>query len=1338
MVAPTRTPQARGVKCDLCKSILATATWLDQTKLAKTIQEPQQVLKLVAQHEKTQCPCIPKSIENLLIGSTHFEVHRLVTRDLDARVHQAHTKHCQEANHRFRKEASSSSKQINDCQDNSNSESKFRVYIDENYSKYNEIIEYQIHHLCKAIDFWKHALEDQTNPFNDKLALRLNLTRHVIYSCYCFKYHKILDYQIRSCNLLHNLFRVAEGVTANAQIHASSLYIRTLIECNQIDQAKQIYKQTIKNNSNHEDRSAYENILLTCASCELTLSSASSEPDADIHRAFDDLSQMSVILVEDKLQHYYARLLAMSILVRYIHCYKSKSEICSEFYHIFRYLGAIIRRCYESSFELVLMLKETKKAKGILTNKSTNTDNQQSSQIPEVSWIKYAICDFVLDTFDLLTNFYLKSGQPECMELLYNTLNLIVHRNGSQYWQSRMLSIGSRLDEICDKFDCANSKLDSIANHIAANSHERFKATIQLGHEISKLTIGNYRNIVITKDKVSELLAKIRRAQAHRFAPISKTELYDCKADTFTTLDVQFKEHRCPIDLNNCDSVTRNMVLKLYQVAVINMLRSDRTAEAATLIKELGALLRDYSKQRQLEYYDNHTLLEILLAYARIDESDKYLVESISSSDNIFVELNDGIKSLESQLSLVTLSDTYETARSNFSSTYTNNSKPVKRASKQPSKLRKSTLSRLSLRGRVKSRIYDVAAKSEENLNDCQQPIRLYNAIDALVDFETLTLEEVLVAYVRNTEPNPDYNLYRRAHEMLLSLRIKDGNRTNEQLLYHFSECCTSNTMRYRWMLYEEQTTQPFEAKSASCVGHDQAHSLANRQVSFCSAINNIEKTTKMFVRSIAEQHRMVQSKYVVDHSTEIEHLLVAVFDHGSDEPIFAHVKRPICLSDDYFVDAKTPVTHRTFPNKFASKIEEAKATLFITNRTRSERRRELERDVEQILRDIEDDWLGPMKFLLCAPIQYDKESQAYKTFVTNVVGTICKLMKDYCCTSDWALRILIENAPLLNREEFCRAVSAIFSCNSRIGEVRECFDYWLKSIETLLAKSKAKNSEPATSKLAYLCSLQRGQVGLILDQRLEHIPFEALPVNGITKQGMFRVPSLRIFFLLQHNWIISGCPKIDINDAAYMLDPANNLCRTRERFEAKLREQTSWLGVIGQTPKPDDLETWLAHRQLYLYVGHGAGTAYYNKLSNGRGLGFMKRIKSVAIVMGCSSGRVLCEGPRLESFGINWLFLLRGAPSYVGLLWDVTDTDIDRFLDAFVSKWTGLQWLANSDAGSSLSVDTKSHAATLSDAIAQARQVCEYKFLVGSTPVVYGLPLQCAALKRSKNARTR
>lgn len=1293
MVAPTRTPQARGVKCDLCKKILALATWLDQTKLAKEVEEAQMVLNIVKQHQKTECPCIPKNIENLLVGSTHFEIHRLVAKKLDSQIHKRQSEHFNETKQKKLNQLSKNRNEIiNDCYDTSK-ESRFKVYFGYNNQEHCERSKQQLRHLCRAIDYWRNAMEDQANPFNSKLALRLGLTHHVIYACYLFKFYKVLDYQLLTANLLLNLFKSIEGVTANAILHANYLLIKTLMDCDQLQLARQYLKQATKS-SNYQEKSHYEAILLTCAECELNLLEGN-----DLYSIFDELTELVVIKADDKLQHYYARTLAMSLIIKYIHCYPAKSDQCFEFYHTFRYTSAIIRRCYEDSFWLVLAEKDS-------VQHQPSDPNQ--SQILDHSWIRFAVCDFVYTTFDLLCEFYIRAGMPESLELLYNGLNLIAFRAGSIYWQSRMVAIGARLDLLCDKYEHARVKLDILSSIVGYTNDPYLMNLLRLESEVGLLSILNQEEAVINKDVILDLLRRIKTCKNSLIDRLSQIELYDSKSDTNFKIVNNFDMESSLIVLGNCLGKLSLMVLK---IGLVLLLREGNVTEARNLIgifcSQLGT-----NNLKVLEYYECQHLLEILIQFIDIDKSEQILLETLSTS-NLFLEADDKISTIQSQLSTLTLNS--EPEKTNNGNVPQNRRKPIRNKSSKTSKTHRISLKRSRRKG-----TYEVAIRSEENLGDAQI-VRLYDIMGTITNFSSLSKEELVVSYLRNSEPNPDYLLYRRAHELMLSFRLLDSHYNHDQLLYHFCESSTTNTMRYRWMMFEEQLSSPYNPPKSSTGNENVTDNI--KHLGFSNSLANSEKTIRLMTRGIPDEFKLLQFKYILDKQNKTEHLISCCFDGNStNDPIYVHAKRSIVASDDFFEDAKE--LEKNFekfalPNRLSKKIEDSRKTLFNNNqRSRSEMRQRIETDIGLLLHDIENDWLGPFRFLMCGKIC----NVNYNKFISELVDEMQSIMKDHPCSSVVALRSFMENAPLLNREEFCQVISMLFNCSPKDCETRECFNKWLKSVEAFVNEHSQN-----LNKTTFLQTLTRGQLGLILDNKLELIPFESLPVVRIAKQGIFRVPSLRIFSILANR----NCTpiKVDTSELAYMLDPAGNLGKTRERFDNKLRSQKCWSGTIGQAPKTEQLEEWLAEKQIYIFIGHGAGTTYYNKLCKGRGLSAMDHVRSVSVVMGCSSGRLLAEGSRLESFGISWVFIFRGAPCYVGLLWDVTDTDIDRFLDSMLAKWMPYRWSVEETLNQVSDTSTSRPSASLSitDASAQARHVCQFKFLVGSTPVVYGLPVWCS-----------
>lgn len=1268
MVAPTRAPQARGVKCDLCKKILLLTTWLDQTKLAKSVEEASNVINLINEHDKSGCSCIPNNIQNLIVGSTYFEIHRLIYTSLDSQTHQKQVALANQVRLKIVNDTKLKGQPINDCNELQKS-SRFKIYANNNDQELVKKGKEHIAYLRQAIKYWKIAFEDQTSPFNSKLALRLGLSHHVIYACYLFKFYRILDDQLIATNLLVNLFSSIEGITSHAVLHAYFLFIKSLLDLDQTQLACQYLKQAMKI-ACYKDKTHYESILLTCLACEISLLD-----QENIHEGIEELARLAVIQPNDKLQHYYARSLAISIVIKYIQYYPARSDCCFEFYHCYRYLSAIIRRCYDSSFVLVL----SEKGSNITPVHNGSTPLEQVSSH---SWVKFAACDFVFTTFELLSRFFIRTGQPETLELVYNALNLIAYRTGCSFWQYKMLEIGSHLDLLCDRLAESSKKLDA-ASHLTANIDNSYLMNLmRISSEVCLLNILNRQGSLQQVNVVLELLDRIKMNLNSSIDKLHPIELFDCKTLTYQKTVKNSESSDSMILLASNDH--SYLGLKVIKIAVSLMIRLRLTKKAQSLMYALGNQLKSF-QTRAISFDHEHLLLETLLIYCNGERSEYSLVEAIASS-SLFLRMD---QSLESQLSELTL-----------------RSKPSKRKTglSRAKRASKTTVARTRRKG-----LYDVESNSRENIPEtCSCDDRDLTIADVLINLESAKDEVIILMYLRRSEPNPDYLLYRRAHELLFALRLLEIDTTPEQLLYHFVESNTSNTIRYRWMLFEEPQADPYDLSN-----DHEAFSSSNqlRWLSFNSSVSDINLAIKSMRRSLSDKTRIVQIKHILSDNQREENLLIVSFD-GKNEPIFVHLKRPL----DESIDALHELCDRfsssaTLPDRISSIIDRSKGTLFSTNqRSRAETRQKLEAELGVLLYDFENEFIGPFRFLLCPKI-LDPD---YQLLITGIRNDITHTLRQYTCRVEQALELMLTNAPILNRDEFCHVLSNLFNCKGESELVKECFDIWMKAMEKFIC-----NRGVNISKLAYLQNLSKGHIGLILDKRLEQIPFESLPVARILKNSIFRLPSLRI-----HQTLIAGNhnrARVELKSTFYLLDPADNLKRTRERFEGKLKAQLGWSGWIAKGPDTKQLEDLFLSKQFYLFIGHGAGTVYYNQLRGGRGLNAMQRIISTALVMGCSSGRLQSEGPLLESFGISWVFVMRGSPAYVGLLWDVTDTDIDKFLDSLLSDLLGDRW-TSAESASSL----KAESICLAQAIARARQACQLKLLVGSTPVLYGLPVQC------------
>ena len=228
------------------------------------------------------------------------------------------------------------------------------------------------------------------------------------------------------------------------------------------------------------------------------------------------------------------------------------------------------------------------------------------------------------------------------------------------------------------------------------------------------------------------------------------------------------------------------------------------------------------------------------------------------------------------------------------------------------------------------------------------------------------------------------------------------------------------------------------------------------------------------------------------------------------------------------------------------------------------------------------------------------------------------------------------------------------------------------------------------------------GNTVFILDSRIEHIPFESLPIMRENRVGCTRVPSLQ--FLMQQ--LETPPRRPDIKSVYYVLNPGGDLPRTEKKFRTVFEKRKGWKGISGA---PIDSSRMVADAQradVFLYCGHGGGEKYVAPTALGRGA----RVP-VAVLMGCSSAKLTRHGGYRGSSGTPLEYLLNGAPAVVGNLWDVTDKDIDRLTAAFLKHWLGVS--------SARSAKTRS----VADSLAISREACRLPHLVGAATVAYGLP---------------
>ncbi|XP_073125634.1 separase isoform X2 [Henckelia pumila] len=254
----------------------------------------------------------------------------------------------------------------------------------------------------------------------------------------------------------------------------------------------------------------------------------------------------------------------------------------------------------------------------------------------------------------------------------------------------------------------------------------------------------------------------------------------------------------------------------------------------------------------------------------------------------------------------------------------------------------------------------------------------------------------------------------------------------------------------------------------------------------------------------------------------------------------------------------------------------------------------------------------------------------------------------------------------------------------------------------------------------------RRQPVILVLDFELQMLPWENLPI--LRNQEVYRMPSVDSIFVTldrccQNQELIGpaipAIPLIDPLDSYYLLNPDGDLRRTEVEFENWFKDKNIE-GKTGSVPTIEELTHALENHDLFVYFGHGSGTQYIPGHE-------IQKLNSCAasLLLGCSSGSLYLKGSYVPQ-GAPISYLMAGSPVIIANLWEVTDKDIDRFGKAMLNAW--LRERSAECTECDLTVQTcKSltcnHRRRIGSFMAQAREACTLGYLIGASPVCYGVP---------------
>ena len=227
-------------------------------------------------------------------------------------------------------------------------------------------------------------------------------------------------------------------------------------------------------------------------------------------------------------------------------------------------------------------------------------------------------------------------------------------------------------------------------------------------------------------------------------------------------------------------------------------------------------------------------------------------------------------------------------------------------------------------------------------------------------------------------------------------------------------------------------------------------------------------------------------------------------------------------------------------------------------------------------------------------------------------------------------------------------------------------------------------------------------------DGRVEGLPWEGVPGLWGGRAGgyLHRAPSLALMLTLAADADVDDSdrglgrkistttptPCLDPRRAVAVVNPTGDLDRTEATFRDWIESLRGWRTYWGRAgrPAPHQLLAHLRDSHLYVYMGHGAGEgllgpATLRRLRDtgqadersaeaiARETGVITRrnapLLPTALLVGCSSAR-LRGGGTYDVTGPALSYLAAGLPSVLGMLWDVTDGDVDKLAQGIIRRW--------------------------------------------------------------------
>ncbi|XP_011692442.1 PREDICTED: separin isoform X3 [Wasmannia auropunctata] len=488
---------------------------------------------------------------------------------------------------------------------------------------------------------------------------------------------------------------------------------------------------------------------------------------------------------------------------------------------------------------------------------------------------------------------------------------------------------------------------------------------------------------------------------------------------------------------------------------------------------------------------------------------------------------------------------------------------------------------------------------------------------------------------------------YASLNKMLAICNLETGNEITA--IHHLVEAHAVILRQH--ILHRYQKTQMRE----SVWNESQIYGLRPTHVKFETKFTNNNESLKTKLLDLPKEWYVIQVtaqyespsilRYEKHTSTVIHAIHITILPTGTSDDI-----EPLCIT------VPRPTTQVSYDickeiqkllNGYTSALKATHTNLkqYWTMRANQNNK------MKTAISELENIWLREWRVLFMAdPIENLK-------IVDEIYQMIDKLISDFKSPIEiskrcrWLLRKVIVGACFLTREEIARAITFLLPGHEKLAN-----NIILSIYGKLSCIRKLENTKRKT-------------LVLIIDEHIDYMGFEAMEV--IKNHPVTRFPSLHVAYALfkeHEDTIVEGCKLVKGREdmGICLVNPSGDLEKMEKRMKLFMDFWLpQWKSCYNMQLKEEIFQDALINHDILMYTGHGNGIEYFS----GEDIERM-RVRSTVLLFGCSSVKLLVIGGRYPPYGVSNQYLIACSPCLLGMLWEITDADIDKMTTNFMSNW--------------------------------------------------------------------